>query len=85
MRIRKKFLFIFFSFSVLFYSFINIFKTGINWDSVFDLSAANYTKQIENMTSLSEAYDKVPLTSEFYGIFIYQLSDLLHKIIYNFS
>ena len=82
MRIRKKFLFIFFSFSVLFYSFINIFKTGINWDSVFDLSAANYTKQMENMTSLSEAYDKVPLTSEFYGIFIYQLSDLLHKIIY---
>ena len=66
MRIPKKSLLGILSFSVILYSFANIFKSGINWDSIFDLNAANTTTQIKGISSLTVAYDHIPLTSEFY-------------------
>ena len=74
MRINQKPLLGIFSFLVIVYSFINIFRSGINWDSVFDLNAARSTIQLDNASTLMDAYEKIPLTSEFYGIFIYILS-----------
>jgi hypothetical protein len=81
MRIPQKSLLGILSFSVILYSFANIFKSGINWDSIFDLNAANTTTQIKGISSLTVAYDQIPLTSEFYGIFIYQLSNVLHRLL----
>jgi hypothetical protein len=82
MRINQKPLLGIFSFLVIVYSFINIFRSGINWDSVFDLNAARSTMQLDNAITLIDAYEKIPLTSEFYGIFIYQLSNFLHHIVF---
>jgi hypothetical protein len=58
-------------------SLISIFKTGVGWDSVFDLDAAKITKSMQGFESLQEFYNQVPLTSEFYGVLIYKLADFL--------
>jgi hypothetical protein len=57
-------------------AFKQISNTGINWDSVFDLNAAFVNLNLDKNVSLVEAYDAIPLTSEFYGTFLYNLSNL---------
>lgn len=56
-------------------SLISIFKTGLGWDSYFDLNAAKISLENSHNPSLLTYYDKVPITSEFYGTFIYKISD----------
>jgi hypothetical protein len=58
-------------------SLFSIFKTGLGWDSVFDLSAAKVSFENSKNLTRSEYYELVPLTSEFYGNFIYKISDWL--------
>jgi hypothetical protein len=53
---------------------------GIGWDSRLDVSAAAITRSLGPSLSLSQAYDAVPATSEFYGVFIYQFADVLHLL-----
>jgi hypothetical protein len=56
-------------------AFIQISNTGINWDSVFDLNAAYVNLNLDQNVTLVDAYDAIPLTSEFYGTFLYNLSN----------
>jgi hypothetical protein len=56
-------------------SLTSIFKTGVGWDSVFDLNAAKISLENSNTQDLSTYYDLIPITSEFYGTLIYKISD----------
>ena len=56
-------------------SFTSIFKTGLGWDSVFDLSAAKVSIENSGLQDLNTYYDSIPLTSEFYGTFVYKIAD----------
>ena len=55
----------------------SIFKTGLGWDSVFDLNAAKLALENSGTLNLDSYYDIVPITSEFYGTFIYRVADWL--------
>ena len=58
-------------------SFTSIFKTGLGWDSVFDLNAAKFSIENAGSEDLSYYYDLIPITSEFYGTFVYKIADWL--------
>ena len=58
-------------------SFTSIFKTGLGWDSVFDLNAAKFSIENAGSEDLSSYYDLIPITSEFYGTFVYKIADWL--------
>ena len=58
-------------------SLTSIFKTGLGWDSVFDLSAAKIALDNSRTLNLDSYYDLIPITSEFYGTLIYQIADWL--------
>jgi hypothetical protein len=53
---------------------------GIGWDSRPDTFAELDTRSVHSSWSLARAYDAVPFTSEFYGVFLYQFSDVLHTL-----
>lgn len=53
---------------------------GIGWDSRLDTLAALEVRKVDTSWSLAQAYDAVPATSEFYGIFPYQFADFLHLL-----
>ena len=53
---------------------------GIGWDSQFDTEAGLAARSVSSSWPLTEAYDAVPSTSEFYGVFLYQLADLLRLL-----
>ena len=56
-----------------------LFTGGIGWDSRFDTDATNIARSME-VSSLQEAYDVIPVTTEFYGLLVYQLADLGHRV-----
>jgi hypothetical protein len=56
-------------------SLTSIFKTGVGWDSVFDLNSAKMSLENSNTLNLATYYDLIPITSEFYGTLIYRISD----------
>jgi len=56
-------------------SLTSIFKTGVGWDSVFDLNSAKMSLENSNTSDLATYYDLIPITSEFYGTLIYRISD----------
>ncbi len=58
-------------------SFTSIFKTGLGWDSVFDLNAAKISIANSGSKDLNVYYDLIPITSEFYGTFVYKIADWL--------
>ena len=58
-------------------SFTSIFKTGLGWDSVFDLNAAKISIENSGSEDLNAYYDLIPITSEFYGTFVYRIADWL--------
>jgi hypothetical protein len=58
-------------------SFTSIFKTGLGWDSVFDLNAAKISIENSGSEDLNTYYDLIPITSEFYGTFVYKIADWL--------
>jgi hypothetical protein len=58
-------------------SFTSIFKTGLGWDSVFDLNAAKISIENSGSEDLNAYYDLIPITSEFYGTFVYKIADWL--------
>jgi hypothetical protein len=58
-------------------SFTSIFKTGLGWDSVFDLNAAKIAIENSGSEDLNAYYDLIPITSEFYGTFVYKIADWL--------
>ena len=66
-------------------SFTSIFKTGLGWDSVFDLNAAKISIENSGAKDLNAYYDLIPITSEFYGTFIYKIADWLSIQITNKS
>jgi hypothetical protein len=51
---------------------------GIGWDSRGDTAAALDARSVSSSWPLAEAYEAVPATSEFYGVFLYQLADVMH-------
>jgi hypothetical protein len=53
---------------------------GIGWDSGFDTGAALDARAVSSSLPLDEAYEAVPSTSEFYGVFLYQFADVLHLL-----
>ena len=53
---------------------------GIGWDSRFDTGAALDARAVSSSSPLDEAYEQVPSTSEFYGVFVYQFADVLHQL-----
>ena len=53
---------------------------GIGWDSRFDTGAALAARSVDSSRPLAEAYNAVPSTSEFYGLFLYQFADVLHLL-----
>jgi hypothetical protein len=53
---------------------------GIGWDSRQDTDAALVVRSLNSSMPLSQAYDAVPSTSEFYGVFLQQFADVLHLI-----
>lgn len=66
-------------------SFTSIFKTGLGWDSVFDLNAAKISIENSGTIDLNAYYDLIPITSEFYGTFVYKIADWLSIQIINKS
>jgi hypothetical protein len=56
-------------------SLTSIFKTGLGWDSVFDLNAAKISFENSRSLSLNQYYELVPLTSEFYGTLVYKIAN----------
>lgn len=54
--------------------------SGIGWDSRYNTAAALATRGVSPDSSLAEAYEAVPETSEFYGTFIYQAADAIHTM-----
>jgi hypothetical protein len=58
-------------------SLSSIFRTGVGWDSVFDLNAAKISLENSKSLDIYSYYDLVPITSEFYGTFIYKIADWL--------
>jgi hypothetical protein len=58
-------------------SLSSIFRTGVGWDSVFDLNAAKISLENSRTSDIYSYYDLVPITSEFYGTFIYKIADWL--------
>lgn len=55
---------------------------GIGWDSMFDTIASHVPDDIDpSETTLEEAYELVPTTSEFYGLFVYRTADLAHGLV----
>ena len=61
-------------------SLTSIFKTGLGWDSVFDLNAARISLENAYSPSLETYYEIVPVTSEFYGTFVYKVANLFSTI-----
>lgn len=53
---------------------------GIGWDSQFDTGAALDARAVSSSSRLHDAYEEVPSTSEFYGVFLYQFADVLHQL-----
>ncbi len=53
---------------------------GIGWDAPTDTAAGLQVRAIPPSDSLTQAYNAVYLNSEFYGVFIQQSADLLHRI-----
>jgi hypothetical protein len=53
---------------------------GIGWDSRGDTIAAAVVRSTDSSSSLAEAYEAVPATSEFYGVLPQQLADVLHLL-----
>jgi hypothetical protein len=51
---------------------------GIGWDTRSDTDAALTVRSLDTSQPLRQAYEAVPGTSEFYGVFVYQLADRLH-------
>jgi hypothetical protein len=66
-------------------SLLSIFKTGLGWDSVFDLEAAKISFENSRSLNLNTYYDLVPLTSEFYGTFVYKIANWLSILFTNTS
>lgn len=58
-------------------SFTSIFKTGLGWDSVFDLNTAKISIENSGAEDLNAYYELIPITSEFYGTFVYKIADWL--------
>ena len=56
----------------------SLFVAGIGWDSTFDTYATTVARGIDGSSTLREAYDAIPVTTEFYGLVVYQLAEFLH-------
>ena len=55
-------------------------RGGIGWDSRGDTYAELATRSLDSSWPLARAYEAVPGTSEFYGVFLYQFADVLHTL-----
>ena len=61
-------------------SIAGLFYGGIGWDSRFDTDATAIARSLD-VESLEQAYEAVPVTTEFYGLLVYQLADLGHMLV----
>lgn len=57
-----------------------LFVGGIGWDSRFDTDATGIARSL-SVGTLQEAYDAIPVTTEFYGLIVYQVADLAHNLL----
>ena len=53
---------------------------GIGWDSRYDTQATLEARSVDPSWTLQRAYASVKGTSEFYGVFLQQFADLLHRV-----
>src|SRR4051812_36448447 len=51
---------------------------GIGLDSRYDTQASLAVRSVDTSWPIARAYAAVPNTSEFYGVFVQQLADVLH-------
>lgn len=58
----------------------SLFVAGIGWDSTFDTFATSIARGIDSGSSLQQAYDAIPVTTEFYGLLVYQLAEFFHTL-----
>ncbi len=57
-----------------------ILRGGIGWDAGIDSFAAQNVREIDDGTSLAQAYEQVFSTSEFYGVLIQWASDATYQL-----
>ena len=53
-------------------------NSGIGYDSMFEAQASIVNRQMDTNLTLDQAYELAPVTSEFYGMLLYQVSEWLH-------
>jgi len=58
----------------------SLFVGGIGWDSTFDTYATTVARGIDGSSTLKAAYDAIPVTTEFYGLIVYQLAEFFHTL-----
>lgn len=63
--------------SVLFAGWAAV-NSGIGYDSMFEAQASIINRQMDVNLSLDNAYELAPVTSEFYGLLLYQISEWLY-------
>ena len=54
---------------------------GIGWDARLDTSSALVTRSVDGNSTLQQAYDEIPVSSEFYGVFVQQAADVVHMLL----
>ena len=58
-------------------SYVGVFVGGIGWDVEFDVGAYLQVVQLDSLGSLDDAYARIVYTSEFYGLLLPQVAELL--------
>ena len=59
---------------------LSAFKSGIAWDTSYELGIGNLSYQLDESSSLSEAYQFMPNASEYYGVFVQKSANFLNQI-----
>lgn len=58
-----------------------LINAGIGYDALFESQASVVNRGMNPALSLDEAYELAPVTSEFYGMLLYQISEAIHQVI----
>ena len=58
-----------------------LIHAGIGYDALFESQASVVNRGLSPALSLDDAYELAPVTSEFYGMLLYQVSEGLHQLV----
>lgn len=62
-------------------SYVGVFVGGIGWDVEFDVGAYLQVVQLDHVSNLEAAYARIVYTSEFYGLLVPQVAELLWRLL----